>query len=164
MDFGWEACRQVQNPAHFRDHLLHLFLFSLAPLAGCQSSVPSSFLLAPPGWREWSPLKIPWSELGWASAEMGAIGLGIRGDHWWIANHSSALLSQGKLDVNDQGQDNAPANDKRDLFCVIALVPHQLPGKVDPRRWHCKKSHNAAARVRRHERIKCGASSGVKGC
>ena len=54
--------------------------------------------------------------------------------------------------------------DKRDLFYVVALVPHQLPGKVDPRRWHCKQSHNAAARVRRHECIKCGASACVKGC
>jgi hypothetical protein len=29
-------------------------------------------------------------------------------------------------------------NNNRDLFYVIALSPHQLPGKVDPRRWHCK--------------------------
>ena len=49
-----------------------------------------------------------WSELGWASMEMGAIGLGIRGDHWWIANHSSTLLNQGQLDVSAQGQDNPP--------------------------------------------------------
>jgi hypothetical protein len=48
-----------------------------------------------------------WSKLGWASTEMGAIGLGIRGDHWWIANHSPALLNQGQLDVSAQGQDNA---------------------------------------------------------
>jgi hypothetical protein len=37
-------------------------------------------------------------------------------------------------------------NNNRDLFYVIALSPHQLPGKVDPRRWHCKQSRNAAAR------------------
>jgi hypothetical protein len=28
----------------------------------------------------------------------------------------------------------------RDLFYAIALLPHQLPGIVDPRRWHCKQS------------------------
>jgi hypothetical protein len=37
-------------------------------------------------------------------------------------------------------------NNNRDLFYVIALLPHQLPGKVDPRRWHRKQSLNAAAR------------------
>ena len=41
-------------------------------------------------------------------------------------------------------------NNNRDLFYVIALVPHQLPGKVDPRRWHYQQSRdNAAARMRR---------------
>jgi hypothetical protein len=43
------------------------------------------------------------------------------------------------------------ANNNRDLFYVIALFPHQHPAKVDPRRWHCKQSHNAAARVRRQQ-------------
>jgi hypothetical protein len=38
-------------------------------------------------------------------------------------------------------------NNNRDLFYIIALSPHQLPGKVDPRRWHCKQSRNAAAPV-----------------
>ena len=49
-----------------------------------------------------------WSELGWANAEMGALGLDIRCERWWIANHSSALLNQGQLDVSAQGQDNPP--------------------------------------------------------
>ena len=41
--------------------------------------------------------------------------------------------------------------DNKDLFYVIALFPHQLPGKADPRRWHCWRSRdNAAARMRRH--------------
>jgi hypothetical protein len=31
-------------------------------------------------------------------------------------------------------------NNNRDLFYAIALLPHQLPGIVDPRRWHCKQS------------------------
>ena len=48
------------------------------------------------------------SELGWANAEMGPLGLDIRCKRWWIANHSSALLNQGKLDVSAQGQDNPP--------------------------------------------------------
>jgi hypothetical protein len=34
---------------------------------------------------------------------------------------------------------------------VIVLNPHQHPGKVDPRRWRCKQSHDAAAQV---EKIK----------
>jgi hypothetical protein len=42
-------------------------------------------------------------------------------------------------------------NDNRDPSYVVALDPHQHPGKVDPHRWHCKQSHNAAARV---EKIK----------
>jgi hypothetical protein len=29
--------------------------------------------------------------------------------------------------------------ENRDLFYVIAFYPHQLPGKVDPRRWHCQQ-------------------------
>jgi hypothetical protein len=29
-------------------------------------------------------------------------------------------------------------------FNVIAPVPHQLPGKVDPRRWQCQQSDRAA--------------------
>ena len=48
-------------------------------------------------------------KLGWASnVEMGGLGLVICGDHQWIANHSSTLLSQAELDVNDKGQENAP--------------------------------------------------------
>jgi hypothetical protein len=31
-------------------------------------------------------------------------------------------------------------NNSRDLFYAIPLLPHQLPGTVDPRRWHCKQS------------------------
>jgi hypothetical protein len=46
----------------------------------------------------------------------------------------------------DIGCNGLQANNNRDLFYVIALSPHQLPGKVDPRRWHCKQSRNAAAR------------------
>ena len=41
-------------------------------------------------------------------------------------------------------------NNNRDLFYVIALVLHQLPGKVDPRQWHYQRNRdNAAARMRR---------------
>ena len=68
-----------------------------------------------PNKDETAPPVGAWSELGWASTEMGAIGLGIRGDHWWIANHSSTLLSQGQLDVSAQGQDNAPAGVRSEL-------------------------------------------------
>jgi hypothetical protein len=56
-----------------------------------------------------------WSKLGWASVEMGAIGLGIRCKCWWIANHSSTLLNQGKLDVSAQGQDNPPVGVQSEL-------------------------------------------------
>jgi IS30 family transposase len=30
-------------------------------------------------------------------------------------------------------------NNKRNLFYIIASVPRQLPGKIDPRRWHCQQ-------------------------
>ena len=60
-------------------------------------------------------------------------------------NHSddaTTTVSKYSYDANN--------NNNRDLFYVIALVPHQLPGKVDPRRWHYQQSRdNAAARMRR---------------
>jgi hypothetical protein len=52
-------------------------------------------------------------------------------------------------------------NDNRVLFYVIALNLHQHPGKVDPRRWHCKQSHNAAARV---EKIKVTTIADANAC
>ena len=56
--------------------------------------------------------------------------------------------ADGEIEGPADGSDD---NNNKDLFCVIALFPHQLPGKVDPRRWHCQRSRdNAAARMRRH--------------
>ena len=49
-----------------------------------------------------------------------------------------------------KGEKGAINNNNRDLFYVIALVPHQLPGKVDPHRWQYQRNRdNAAARMRR---------------
>jgi hypothetical protein len=30
-------------------------------------------------------------------------------------------------------------DNNRDIFYVIVLFPHQLPGKFDPHRWHCQQ-------------------------
>jgi hypothetical protein len=61
----------------------------------------------------------------------------------WSTAHMECLF-QDATDPNT-------SNNDRDLFYVIALFPHQHPAKVDPRRWHCKQSYNAAARVRRQQ-------------
>ena len=56
----------------------------------------------------------------------------------------------GKLYMQAKKMQVTFDNNNRDLFYVIALVPHQLPGKVDPRPWHYQQSRdNAAARMRR---------------
>jgi len=44
----------------------------------------------------------------------------------------AGLFTQLEREIFLQG--DVSNNDNRDLFCVIALVPHQLQGKVDPRR------------------------------
>jgi hypothetical protein len=46
-----------------------------------------------------------------------------------------------------------PFNDNGDLFHVVAFDLHHRPGKGDPRRWRCKQSHNAAARVEKIEAV-----------
>jgi hypothetical protein len=62
-----------------------------------------------------------------------------------VTSVSSSLES--KLQVSRKFQ---PSNDNNsDLFYVIAFFPHQLPGKVDPRRRHYDANANASAKEHR---------------
>jgi diketogulonate reductase-like aldo/keto reductase len=83
------------------------------------------------------------------------VGLAIR-DCWQGKRDDLFVMTKipgglNAVQVMGAHHQNLLDNNNRDLFYVIALFPHQLPGKVDPRRWHCKQSHNAAARVRRYK-------------
>ena len=43
-------------------------------------------------------------------------------------------------------------NNNRDLFYVIALIPHRLPGKVNPRQCHYQQNRDTvAAQMRRYK-------------
>jgi hypothetical protein len=69
------------------------------------------------------------------------------------ALHESSLPAALCLHPLTEEQFPKGRESSRDPFYVVALPPHHGPGKVDPRRWHCKQSHHnaAAGRERRGE-------------
>ena len=75
-----------------------------------------------------------------------------------IGNLTRVDIQKGQIDqyikreamLHENMQETYSLHNSGDLFYVIALVLHQLPGKVDPRRWHYQRNRdNAAARMRR---------------
>ena len=49
--------------------------------------------------------------------------------------------------LHENMQETYSLHNSGDLFYVIALVLHQLPGKVDPRRWHYQRNRDNAADI-----------------